>query len=105
MVPAAFVAKATKEYCVPGVKLVAASLKIPVVVAASLTTVTLAPPICGLELSEVFAYTTPRAVIVAPPFAVTFPPSVAVVPVMLADVGVVTVGRTASAENVETGDV
>ena len=40
----------------------------------------------------VAAYTNPRSVIVDPPSAVTFPPSVAPVAVMLATVGLVTVG-------------
>ena len=48
---------------------------------------------------------TPLAVIELPPFDVILPPSVADVLVMLADVGVVTVGATASVVNVETGVV
>ena len=43
------------------------------------------------------AQTTPRVVTVAPPLAVTLPPKVAVVAVILAEVGVVTVGDVAAA--------
>ena len=43
----------------------------------------------------VVEYTTPRAVRVAPPLLVTSPPRTALVPVMLAAVGVVTVGAVA----------
>ena len=48
-------------------------------------------------LAEVSAITTPRAVTVAPPSEVTFPPKVAVVLAMLALVGNVTVGAPAIA--------
>ena len=56
------------------------------------TLVTPVPPICGLLLVAVGAYTTPRAVTVAPPSLVTLPPSVAVDAATLALVGDVTVG-------------
>ena len=56
------------------------------------TTVTPAPPSCGLLFVALGAKTTPRTVIVAPPSLVTLPPKVAVVPVTPVAVGVVIVG-------------
>ena len=81
------------------------SVKTPVVVAESSTSVTPVPPIIGLALAVVSAYRTPRLVSEAPPVLVTSPPSVAVDEVMLVSVGVVTVGVVASAVKVETGVV
>ena len=75
---------------------VAFTVKTPSPGLASVRLVVFAPPICGFALSAVFAYTTPRAVMVEPPSAVTLPPSVAEFAVMLADVGVVTVGFAAT---------
>jgi hypothetical protein len=52
-------------------------------------------------LAEVSAYTTPRAMIGAPPSEVTLPPKVAVVLAMLVYVGAVTTGADVAGIKVE----
>ena len=74
---------------------VTAVVNTPVPAASAATCVTSVPPICGSALADVSAYTTPRAVTLAPPSAVTFPPSAAPDAVIDALVGVVTVGAVA----------
>ena len=66
------------------------------VVPLPVTFVTPVPLSCGLLLVAVTAYTTPVAEMGVLPSLVTLPPSVAVVLVTEALVGVVTVGSTAA---------
>src|SRR5436190_1488015 len=73
------------------------ALKVPLVLLASSTSVTPAPPRVGLLLTEVLAYRTPRLVRAAPPSLVTVPPSVAEVAVIAVTVGLVTLGAVVPA--------
>ena len=61
------------------------------------TLVTPVPLSWGLLFAEVIEYTTPTAVRLAPPVAVTLPPSVTLVEATLALVGLVTVGGVSRA--------
>ena len=70
---------------------VAFTVKTPSV-AVPVMFVTPEPPMIGLLFTEVKATTTPEAETKAPPSLVILPPSVALPPVMLAEVGVVMVG-------------